>query len=82
HLLVSRKCHLDLMSHRLQDEKLKSHLDKSQLSLVTAINEVRHISHQLRPSALDDIGLEAALTTVLPDFQSHSGSDIDSHFAT
>ncbi|MDW2083826.1 cache domain-containing protein, partial [Vibrio sp. 1640] len=55
-LLVSSKCHLDLMSHRLQDEKLKSHLDKSQRSLVTAINEVRHISHQLRPSALDDIG--------------------------
>lgn len=81
-LLVSSKCHLDLMSHRLQDEKLKSHLDKSQRSLVTAINEVRHISHQLRPSALDDIGLEAALTTLLQDFHSHSGIDIDSHFDT
>ncbi|MCV5664944.1 two-component sensor histidine kinase, partial [Escherichia coli] len=48
----------------------------------TAINEVRHISHQLRPSALDDIGLEAALTTLLQDFHSHSGIDIDSHFDT
>lgn len=81
-LLVSSKCHLDLMSHRLEDEKLKQHLDKSQRSLVTAINEVRHISHQLRPSALDDIGLEAALTTLLQDFHSHSGIDIDSHFDT
>ncbi|MCR9582944.1 cache domain-containing protein [Vibrio antiquarius] len=81
-LLVSSKCHLDLMSHRLEDEKLKSHLDKSQRSLVTAINEVRHISHQLRPSALDDIGLEAALTTLLQDFQSHSGIDIESNFDT
>ncbi|MCF7482278.1 cache domain-containing protein [Vibrio sp. J1-1] len=81
-LLVSSKCHLDLMSHRLEDENLKQHLDKSQRSLVTAINEVRHISHQLRPSALDDIGLEAALTTLLQDFHSHSGIDIDSHFDT
>ena len=81
-LLVSSKCHLDLMAHRIEDEKLKSHLDKSQRSLITAINEVRHISHQLRPSALDDIGLEAALTTLLQDFHSHSGIDIDSHFDT
>ncbi|MCZ0922417.1 cache domain-containing protein [Vibrio diabolicus] len=81
-LLVSSKCHLDLMRHRLEDEKLKSHLDKSQRSLVTAINEVRHISHQLRPSALDDIGLEAALTTLLQDFHSHSGIDIESNFDT
>jgi two-component system NarL family sensor kinase len=70
------------MAHRIEDEKLKSHLDKSQRSLITAINEVRHISHQLRPSALDDIGLEAALTTLLQDFHSHSGIDIDSHFDT
>ncbi|WP_085319983.1 cache domain-containing protein [Vibrio harveyi] len=81
-LLVSSKCHLDLMAHRIEDEKLKAHLDKSQRSLITAINEVRHISHQLRPSALDDIGLEAALSTLLQDFHSHSGMDIDSHFDT
>lgn len=70
------------MAHRIEDEKLKAHLDKSQRSLITAINEVRHISHQLRPSALDDIGLEAALSTLLQDFHSHSGMDIDSHFDT
>jgi two-component system NarL family sensor kinase len=81
-LLVSSKCHLDLMSHRLHDPNLKSHLEKSQRSLLTAINEVRHISHQLRPSALDDIGLEAALSTLLQDFHSHSGIEIDSHFDT
>ncbi|CAM2833055.1 cache domain-containing protein [Vibrio mytili] len=78
-LLVSSKCHLELMNHRLEDQNLRSHLDKSQRSLMTAINEVRHISHQLRPSALDDIGLEAALATLLQDFHSHSGIDIDSH---
>ncbi|MGR5237649.1 cache domain-containing protein [Vibrio alfacsensis] len=81
-LLVSSKCHLELMEHHIQDERLRTHLDKSQRSLITAINEVRHISHQLRPSALDDIGLEAAMTTLLQDFHSHSGINIESHFET
>lgn len=55
-LLVSSKCHLELLKDKVDDERLRSHLDKSQHSLMMAINEVRHISHQLRPSALDDIG--------------------------
>ncbi|WP_394241638.1 cache domain-containing protein [Vibrio astriarenae] len=81
-LLVSSKCHLELLRDKVDDERLRSHLDKSQHSLMMAINEVRHISHQLRPSALDDIGLEAALTTLLHDFKSHSGLEIDVHFDT
>ncbi|MGY3569916.1 cache domain-containing protein [Vibrio sp. SCSIO 43135] len=81
-LLVSSKCHLELLGHKLEDDALKVHLDKSQHSLMTAINEVRHISHQLRPSALDDIGLEAALTTLLQDFRSHSGIEIETLFDT
>ncbi|CAM4403088.1 cache domain-containing protein [Vibrio agarivorans] len=81
-LLVSSKCHLELLKDRVEDERLRAHLDKSQHSLLMAINEVRHISHQLRPSALDDIGLEAALTTLLQDFKSHSGMEIDVHFDT
>ncbi len=81
-LLVSSKCHLELLTHKVQDPSLKVHLDKSQQSLTTAINEVRHISHQLRPSALDDIGLEAALLSLMQDFRSHSGIDIDILFDT
>ncbi|AMG12554.1 cache domain-containing protein [Vibrio vulnificus] len=81
-LLVSSKCHLELLAHKVQDQSLKVHLDKSQQSLTTAINEVRHISHQLRPSALDDIGLEAALSSLMQDFRSHSGIDIDILFDT
>ncbi|MDR9826064.1 cache domain-containing protein [Vibrio sp. FNV 38] len=79
-LLVSSKCHLELLRDKVQDPKLSAYLDKSQHSLSMAINEVRHISHQLRPSALDDIGLEAALTTLMQDFKSHSGLDVEVHF--
>ncbi|MGD8171442.1 cache domain-containing protein [Vibrio sp. TRT 21S02] len=81
-LLVSSKCHLELLSHKLQEESQRQHLAKSQNSLMTAINEVRHISHKLRPSALDDIGLEAALNTLLQDFKAHSGVDIETLFDT
>ncbi|WP_428772361.1 cache domain-containing protein [Vibrio sp.] len=77
-LLVSSKCHLELLGNQLNDSDTRCHLDKSQQSLMTAINEVRHISHQLRPSVLDDIGLEAALTSLLQDFRSHSGIEIES----
>ncbi|GLO61053.1 sensor histidine kinase [Vibrio sp. MACH09] len=75
-LLVSSKCHLELLATKINllpaSKELGTHLDKSQHSLVIAINEVRRISHNLRPSALDDIGLEAALSTLINDFRSHS----------
>ncbi len=82
-LLVSSKCHLELLAHKLKqkcpdfDANTLAHLEKSQLSMLTAINEVRRISHNLRPSALDDIGLEAALVTLLQDFNEHSGVQVE-----
>ncbi|GAK82729.1 sensor histidine kinase [Vibrio ponticus] len=81
-LLVSSKCHLELLSNKLEDEAQKQHLAHSQQSLMMAINEVRHISHKLRPSSLDDIGLEAALDTLLQDFRAHSGLSIEAVFDT
>ena len=81
-LLVSSKCHLELLNNKIQDEELRVYLDKSQHSLMTAIDEVRNISHKLRPSALDDIGLEAALSSLLVDFKAHSGVEVETFFST
>ncbi|EIN5958581.1 cache domain-containing protein [Vibrio cholerae] len=81
-LLVSSKCHLELLANQLNDPKQIVHLEKSQHSLMTAINEVRRISHHLRPSALDDLGLQAALTTLLEDFKLHSQMEIEMLFDT
>lgn len=81
-LLVSSKCHLELLGDKLDDAVLQQYVTQSQNSLLTAINEVRHISHQLRPSALDDIGLEAALKTLLHDFKLHSGIDVEASIHT
>lgn len=43
-----------------------------------ASDTVRHISHQLHPSVLDDIGLEAAIEQYCDEFQERSG--IATHF--
>ncbi|UGA56093.1 cache domain-containing protein [Vibrio sp. VB16] len=85
-LLVSSKCHLEILDNKLDHSEmsdvLNQHIEKSQSSLSMAINEVRRISHNLRPSALDDIGLEAALMTLLKDFKSHSEIEIETLFDT
>ncbi len=81
-LLVSSKCHLDLLSSKIEQPELQKYLSKSQHSLMTAINEVRNISHQLRPSALDDIGLEAAMNSLLQDYKAHSGVEIEASLST
>lgn len=81
-LLVSSKCHLELLAHKLNDQTLALHIEKSQHSLMTAISEVRRISHNLRPSSLDDIGLEAALNTLLQDYRAHSDIETEIHFDT
>lgn len=85
-LLVSSKCHLEILDNKLDhnsmSDTLNQHIEKSQSSLSTAINEVRRISHNLRPSALDDIGLQAALMTLLNDFKSHSKIEVETFFDT
>lgn len=43
-----------------------------------AADAVRHISHQLHPSVLDDIGLEAAIEQYCEEFEERSG--ITTHF--
>ncbi|MBD1577773.1 histidine kinase [Vibrio sp. S11_S32] len=76
-LLVSSKCHLDILSHSVITEgcinsKTLSMISKAEHSLQTAILEVRRISHNLRPSALDDLGLESAINSLLSDFSEHT----------
>jgi len=44
-----------------------------QLRAVDAAENVRQISHQLHPSVLDDIGLEAALEQYCEEFEKRSG---------
>ena len=52
---------------------LASDLRPLQLRAADAAESVRRISHQLHPSILDDIGLEAALEQYCEDFEERSG---------
>ncbi|MFN4231419.1 sensor histidine kinase [Thermus sp.] len=43
----------------------------------TAIQDVRHLSRSLRPSALDTLGLEAALKRMAEEFQERTGIQVN-----
>lgn len=49
--------------------------------LVSAIGEVRSISHQLRPRELDDLGLTAAIQGAVDELRSQSGLQVVSALA-
>jgi PAS domain S-box-containing protein len=50
-----------------------AHVRSLQQRAADAAENVRQISHQLHPSILDDIGLEAALEQYCQDFSEHTG---------
>lgn len=51
-------------------------IEKGSLALNDAIKEVRRISHDLRPRALDDLGLTAALEALISGFRERTGIDV------
>ena len=74
-LLVSVRYALDLAHRRLSlgDARAGDSLRKGIASLTTAIQEVRRISRDLRPGALDDLGLGPALKTLTDEFGTRTG---------
>ncbi|MGB0468734.1 MAG: cache domain-containing protein [Pontibacterium sp.] len=69
-MMVSVKYRIELARNRLeqQPENAIENLDKAGVVLNQAIQEVRRVSHDLRPSLLDDMGLESALLGMMDDF--------------
>lgn len=74
-LMVSVKFRLELAQKKLQknDASAVADLDKGCDVLNMAIQEVRRISHDLRPIKLDDLGLKSALYTMINDFSERTG---------
>ncbi len=74
-LMVSVKFRIELARDRLTSDpdSAAENLDKGGDVLNQAIQEVRQISHDLRPSLLDDLGLQAALVSMLDDFAERTG---------
>lgn len=63
-----------------ENQQITGDLRPLQVRAAEAAEIVRQISHQLHPSILDDIGLEAAIEQYCEEFQARSG--IETHFAS
>ena len=78
-LLVGIRYALELTRRRLQsgDARADESLDKGINGIGGAIQEVRRISRDLRPGALDDLGLGPALQSLTDDFGRRCGVAVD-----
>ncbi len=77
--LVGVRYVLDLAKHRVKSgsNQAFSTIEKGAINLQNAIKEVRRISHDLRPSILDDLGLSAALKSLTENFTEHTGIKVN-----
>lgn len=80
-LMVSVKFRLELARDKLlkQQDSAIDDLDKGQEVLNMAIQEVRRVSHDLRPIQLDDLGLESALHSMANDFAERNPVELKIH---
>ncbi len=79
-ILVAVRYALDNARRRLargEQDKAAPPLDKGIAALGSAISEVRRISRDLRPGALDDLGLGPALKTLTDEFRDRTGIKTD-----
>ncbi|MEX6503867.1 cache domain-containing protein [Pseudomonas zhanjiangensis] len=78
-LLVSVKFRLELACHELEagSRQALGTLRDGLARLGGAISEVRRISHDLRPSLLDTIGLPAAIGQLAAEFERRSGLAVE-----
>lgn len=74
-ILVSIKYSLEATSIFLKKSKqLKPQpLDHAETNLITAIQEIRRISHHLHPRILDELGLSAAMDSLSKEFSLRTG---------
>ena len=74
-LMVSVLYRIELAQRKLRndDKSGLEDLEQGYAVLNEAIQEVRRISHDLRPTLLDDLGLEAALEGLLARFTERTG---------
>jgi len=81
-ILVGVRYALDTARRRLAagDPRATETLDRGAVHLATAIQEVRRISRDLRPGALDDLGLGPALKALSEEFEQRTG--IRTEFST
>lgn len=73
-ILMATKMKLDV----IEKEENYERLDEVGDYLAEAIEESRNLSHQLRPSVLDELGLSPAIRELLEDFSSSAEIEVES----
>ncbi len=83
-MLVSGKFRVELVANKLRKgvawEAVIKDLQQAESVIDQTIREVRQISHDLRPTLLDDLGLEAALIGMLTQFSERTGIHVEHQF--
>jgi two-component system NarL family sensor kinase len=79
--LVSIKLQIEAGVIRLagnpeQQQQARASFERTAEELNKVLGEVRRISHDLRPTLLDDLGLAAALEHLAEEFSQHSGTPV------
>jgi two-component system NarL family sensor kinase len=82
-LLVSTKYHFELAHERLVEgrENAAPEITKGLEGLTSAIGEIRRISHDLRPSLLDNLGLSSALQQLTDEFRQRTKIAVETRIA-
>ncbi|NVK73056.1 MAG: cache domain-containing protein [Oceanospirillaceae bacterium] len=83
-LLVSCKFRIELAENKLKRDHDKDivhqELAKAEDLINQTISEVRQISHNLRPTLLDDLGLDTALKALIDQFMERTGIQVTYRF--
>jgi signal transduction histidine kinase len=78
-LLSSAKMSLDLIPN-VSEEEGRRHLLRAQTLVSDLVNRVRRMSLELRPSMLDDMGLQPALRWLFKNYHSQTGESVTFDF--
>lgn len=75
--LTSLMVRLQMMNQQCPVPALKPQMDELRHLLKRTLDDVHNLAVELRPSVLDDLGLEAALKRYVQDFHVHHHLDVD-----
>ncbi|WP_150275314.1 sensor histidine kinase [Paenibacillus tepidiphilus] len=70
---------LRLLKYMTGDEQLLKKVKQTEMSMTRLLNDIRNLSVELRPAALDDFGLEAAFRSHFKRMEQSYGLVIDYH---
>ncbi|GBF11168.1 histidine kinase [Tepidibacillus sp. HK-1] len=72
---------LEYMQPILKSEEARQHLEQLRVTTKRTLEEIRHMAVELRPSALDDLGLIAALKSYIKTFGDTFGIQINFEYS-